>query len=358
LETVNTLIEVQIEKNPLGRQRKMVLRRMLRRLLQLRPAGEFCALLGIAVRGYEETEKHLEHDAANVLKGLKTQGLLRDGKLRQWAMYLQDDDLRLGLFGEGLPTAAQLTKGWSARVEEVVKWVPRRSLFALVGDELWDEIVSASNVVLEGQVARAREILDGVERRMAGSLPFPARVQVGYRIVRARILEAEGQTAHAEASLWEAARVVEGGEVPADLHGILKHELAVILRQRGDLQASETALRDALRLAEQGGDTSKSRGITMRELGRTLLARGQLEAAETALREALQLMEQGGARPISRAIGLTYLGTLLQQRGQLEASETALQDALQLVGDDEDARKERALILETLAQVKRAQQKL
>ena len=51
LETVNALIEVQIEENPPKEHRKRILQRMLIRLLEQRPAEDFAGLVALATRG-------------------------------------------------------------------------------------------------------------------------------------------------------------------------------------------------------------------------------------------------------------------------------------------------------------------
>lgn len=100
LEAVNELIEVQLEEIPPEEQRHQTLQRMLFRLLEWRPTEEISALLSIATCGVEAVQGILGGDAPRVLDSLRAQGLLRDGKLRQWAGFLEEQALRPSVFSK------------------------------------------------------------------------------------------------------------------------------------------------------------------------------------------------------------------------------------------------------------------
>jgi hypothetical protein len=353
LETVNALIEVQLEDNPREEQRRRVLHGILRRLLEWRPAGELCALVGLAARGLLATERVLGADAGPILAGLKAEGLYRDGKLRQWASYLENAELWEGLFGpQRLPTDAQLTVGWHARVQEVIAWTGRSAAGAPEGDPLRPEVMQVYQALAEGKIARALERLTEIERRLEGA-KVPVATLVDYLDVRGRVLRAEGALSQAESSLREAARIAEAGSVPPARRGIVLHTLGVTLRERGELSEAEAMLREALRLSEEGGVAAVRRGITLHELGQTLRERGALEEAEATLREALRLKEEGGDTPRGRGITMGELGRTLRERGAHEEAEATLREALRLKEEGGDTPRSRGATMHNLGVVLR-----
>jgi len=205
LETVNALIEVQLEGNPPGEQRSQVLQRALIRLLEWRPAGEICALIGLATRGVEETADLLtEPDAALLLEGLRVQGLFRDGRLRQWAAFLKQGELREKIFGRDvfgrdarLPTEAHRTEAWAQRVQTALSWVGAgRTIDAFNAPLAEDaaimrELNSVAQSLNEGKLSLARESMMSLERGKKLRLLQP-EFRVIYCAYRARLERQEG----------------------------------------------------------------------------------------------------------------------------------------------------------------------
>ncbi len=321
LETVNALIEIQLEKNPPEEQRKRILQRMLIRQLELRPAAELCALTWMATKGFDIAQSKLGTDATIILSGLQAQGLLREKKLQQWAKYLEHNVLWEGIFATGarLPTDAQLTVAWADRVREAIRETGQRALFQENDREneiaLWNELNGVFQDAEEGKLARARERLQTAERRINVGF-FSASMHAAYWYARGSLELSEGALERAEASLRDALQFAQRGKVNAVNRGRITHGLGEILFTRKKYEEAESTVREALRLLEEGGETSAQRGITMHTLGRVLLERQKYEEAESTFREALRLGEEGGDPPESLDMTKDLLNKVLQKLGK------------------------------------------
>lgn len=321
LETVNALIEVQLETNAPEEQRKRILQRMLIRLLKWRPAGELCALTWLATKGFDIAQSKLGDEAPALLEGLQAQGLLREKKLRQWAKYLEHAVLWEGLFATGarLPTAAQLTVDWAERVREAIRETGQASLIRdwEVEQEraLTETLGGVLQDVQEGKLARARERLDAAEREILGGL-FDAGPHAVHEFVRGRLELADGRPDRAERALREALSYARRSRLNSISHNRITHELGRALIESDKYDEAEMMLREALRLGAEGGETAINRGLTMHELGRALHKLGRYEAAESTLREALRLIEEGGATPERVALTRNGLNVVLAVQGK------------------------------------------
>lgn len=260
LETVNALIEVQLEQNPPEEHRNQILKRMLTRLLEWRPAGELAALIGLATRNLTATKELLQDDAVATLQGLSAQGVLRDGELRQWAVFLREGPLWRGLFGHGsrLPTEAQMTEAWAGRVRRAMYWTglketstgkPTR-LEAMPDnfDYAFDAIKIAYECIHEGKLARAREVLSTFESRFQIDALHPSIIII-YWTTRGLLESKEGEETLGELSLREALRIAEEQNAPIYVLLFVRQYLADILRLT---KAEETLmlLRESVRLGE------------------------------------------------------------------------------------------------------------
>lgn len=305
LETVNALIEVQLEQNPPEEQRQKILQRMLTRLLGSRSPAELTALIGLAARGIEQTEALLLDDAPSILSGLKDQRLLRDGRLQQWAKFLEMKSLWEGLFGrEGmLSLIAELPSKWSVRLGLALDWVgipfdqqhPTGS--ASYRQPPFMSLYDADQCIGDGRLARAREILSQIEQQTTdGSLS--SRDLALYWFQRGRLELLEGSSEQAESSFRESLKLVDTLSSPPVPRSRILLVLGSVLLGLHKLDEAEDALQEALRLSSEDKDlTIVFRCSTLVILGFTLHCLNKLDEAEQVYRRALHLAEEGGATP-------------------------------------------------------------
>ncbi len=278
LETVNALMEIQLETNAPEDQRKRMLQRMLIRLLEWRPAGELCALMWLATKGFDVAQTKLGQDAPGLLGGLQAQGLLRDNKLQQWAKYLEHHVLWEGMFAaEGrLPTAAQLTEGWAKRVRAAIRQTGRLALFEVKAKKhvraIVEEFIGAIQDINEGKSARARERLDAAERAIQVGV-FGADAYALARYVRGMLEVDAGTHLRAEESLHDAVQFAERSNLNLISRGVIMELLGETLHAQGKYTEAETALRESLRLGKEGGDTLESLTNTQNLLDEVLEAK-------------------------------------------------------------------------------------
>jgi tetratricopeptide (TPR) repeat protein len=259
LETANALIEAQLEGNPHEEQRNLILRRVLIRLLEWRSAGEFCVLIGLAAKGEEATAELLkEKDASALLPGLRAQGLFRDGRLRQWASFLEKRELWEGLFGTDrrLPTEAQLTEAWARRVRTVVEWVGaggsfRAGSLSKEHGAIIRELTAVVQSVSEGKLSRAREILTALKRVVEERL-LPNDLVGMYWTVRADLELAEGLPERAEPSIVEALRCAERAGESKQTRALMVGILSRALHDQGKHDEAAKARREVERLEQEG----------------------------------------------------------------------------------------------------------
>ncbi len=365
LETANALIEVQIEENPPEEHRKRILQRMLVRLLEQRPAEDFAGMIGMATRGEAAARKMLGKDADSAMEGLKAQGLVRDGKLRQWAMFLEKCEMWEGMLGREaeLPTKAQLTEGWAKRVRKVVAWaLPKKAQEEVVlSSSKLSAIKSDSDMAIgaigQGRLARAREILAGVERYVGRQGETDAQGVAQYWLARAMLERAEGKYDEAEEASLLALKFANEADLSAVERGQFVEYRGRILRDLGNREEAEVALREALRLIEEGGGDDASRAITMDSLGRVLRDQGKLAEAERVLRSSLQLSDES-ADPTGCGITMHELALVLRDQRKVAEAEEVLRGSLRLKEKGGDMAMNRATTLDFLAENLRDQGKL
>lgn len=264
LETVNALIEVQLEQNPPEEHRNQILKRMLTRLLEWRPAGELAALIGLATRNLYATKELLQDDAIATLEGLSAQGVLRDGELRQWAVFLREVPLWQGLFGHEsrLPTEAQMTEAWAGRVRRAMYWTGlgetstgRPTKFEEIPDRYdyaFDAVKIAYECIHKGKLARAREIVSAFEGRFQIDT-LPASIIIMYWISRGVLESKEGEPDLGELSLREALHIAEEANAPAYILLLVRQHLVDLLRSMNKADEALIVLREAVRLGETLG---------------------------------------------------------------------------------------------------------
>ncbi|HMY17966.1 MAG TPA: tetratricopeptide repeat protein [Polyangium sp.] len=362
LETVNALMEIQLETNAPEDQRKRILQRMLIRLLEWRPAGELCALMWLATKGFDMAQTKLGEEASGLLAGLQAQGLLRDAKLQQWAKYLEHHVLWEGMFAaEGrLPTEAQLTEKWAKRVRAAIRQTGRRALFEAKAEKhkhaILHELLGAFQDDNEGRSARARERFDAAERIIQVGV-FGADVYAYASYVRGILELDEGALTRAEESLRDALQYAERGNIEFIIRGRMAEVLGLALHRQGRNAEAETTLRAALRLKVEHGDFAISRAITMGLLGRTLQGQRKYVEAETIFRDLLRLQAEANETATTRGITMHSLGLALYNQGKFAEAETALRESLRLGKEGGDTSESLATTQELLDEVLEAQRK-
>lgn len=326
LETVNALIEVQLEQNPPEEHRQKILQRMLTRLLGSRSPAELTALIGLAARGIEHTEALLLDDAPSILSGLKSQRLLRDGRLQQWAKFLEMKSLWEGLFARDrmLSIIADLPTKWSLRLSLALEWVGIPSDSASYRQPPFMMIYDADRCISDGSLARAREILSQIELQTTDGSLSPRDIAY-YWLQRGRLEILEGYPEEAESSLRESLELVDAESKPPIPRSRILLLLGSVLFGIRKLDEAEEVLREGLRSSSEDKElTIAFRYSLLAILGMTLHALDKLDEAEQAYRRALHLAEEGGRAPDQHEdIQQSLVKVLLAQGKHEEAEEIA-----------------------------------
>lgn len=324
VETVNSLIDIQLEEVVPEDPTDALKQRLLDRLLTARPCEELIVLSAYLLNNLGAGQELLEDRWAAAENSLQSELLLSEGKLRAWAAWLAETSIDSNRSNALLRAGQKYSNhpDW----EETQRWLdpkPHEGAPSSISAKLR----GIYGFIAEGKLGRARAELDALNTSVVGqNLPTDImneikRAESLFLRFFANNLSTRGRWDEAAHFFKRAISLNEqGGASPASI-AVTLYDYAVGLRDNGRWEEAEPLFKQAILLENEAAVFPTHKAITIGQYARGLRDNGRWEEAEPLFKQAISLNEQGRGTIKSRVATLRAYAEGLRKYGRSSEAE-------------------------------------